>query len=276
MAVTLHLKTRLIFFISPSVQVYLIKLALIILIITITGSGCAFSKYRLAKKGTPPPIEVNLSFNQPPVSALLHTVIIYKGPGSWKKEAYWDEYVFTIMNQGGIPLHIKSATLVDFQDNQNISGSDPWKLEKHSKDWWRRIRSSSIGRGLVLGAGAGVLFYGGAGVAFAAAWTGGSGAAIGAGVVAMAAAPVIVISSITASVRAHNKIEREFDRRRLVLPTTIQAGQVVKGSLFFPITPGPKRLILHYQLGEEEHDMEFDLSPLKGLHIKEEAKLPNP
>jgi hypothetical protein len=87
---------------------------------------------------------------------------------------------------------------------------------------------------------------------------------------------VIVISSITASVRAHKKIEREFNRRRLVLPINIDADQLVKGSLFFPITPGPKRLILNYQMGEEEHDIEFDLSPLKGLHVKEETKLPNP
>jgi hypothetical protein len=49
-----------------------------------------------------------------------------------------------------------------------------------------------------------------------------------------------------------------------------------QGSLFFPITPGPKRLILQCQEGEEEHDVEFDLSPLKSLHMKdEEAKSPN-
>jgi hypothetical protein len=273
MAIKLHYKIRHNRFLSTRGPVLLTKLAVIILMFAIS-SGCAFSKYRLAKSSTPPPIEMNLSLSQPPIDVQLHNVIVFKGPGSWKSKAYWDEYIVSIANPGSLPLSIELATLVDFQDTYNNAGSDPWKLEKQSKLWWKGIKTSAFGNGVVLGTGAGALAYGGLSLLSATFWSSTSGALVGAA--AVVAAPVIVISSITASVRAHNKIEEEFYRRLLFLPATIQAGQVVQGSLFFPITPGPKRLILHYQMGDVEHNAEFDLSPLKALHMKEtDAKLEN-
>lgn len=149
-----------------------------------------------------------------------------------------------------------------------------WGLEKQSKAWRKGIRASGVSTVILVGAGTGVSVA----ALSAGAFAGGSGAsAIGvigtAGVVVL---PVIGVSYLVGNTRGRSKIEKEFDRRRLVLPVAIPTGQVVQGSLFFPISPGPKCLILHYQMGEEEHDMEFDLSSSKTLHIKEEdARLPN-
>jgi hypothetical protein len=249
-------------------NVVLLGLAIIVAMVTVTG--CASSKYKLADKDTPPPVPINLRFNQPPVELLLHTVIVYKGSGSWKRKAYWDEYIITITNRGELPLAINSATLVDFQDKNNTAGNDPWKLEKQSKTWLKNIQSTEAGRLVTIGAGM-AASWGVFWVAFPAAWAG-SGAAIGVVTVAAAAIytlPVYAVVSVLGNIVGRQKIESEFNRRRLALPVIVQAGQVIQGSLFFPITAGPKRLILQCQLGEERRDIAFDLSPLAGLHLTE-------
>ena len=63
-------------FVFPINQASLIKFALIMSIIVLTLSGCAFSKYKMANKDTPPPFEMNLNLDQPPIDVLLHSVII--------------------------------------------------------------------------------------------------------------------------------------------------------------------------------------------------------
>jgi len=274
MATELNHKTRHIPFVSKRGLVSLIKLVVIISIITIAGSGCVFSRYKLVKEKTPPPNEMNLTLNQPPIEVLLNSVIIYKGPGSWKREAYWDEYIVSIANQGGLPLSIASATLVDFQDNHNSSGSDPWELEKQSKAWWKGIRASGAATAVALGGGtvaSAWLFSSSFGL-----WGAGSSTGMALGAAGAVILPVVGVSYIIGNTRGRSKIEKEFDQRRLVLPATIPNGKAVHGCLFFPISPGPKCLILHYQVGEEEQDVKFDLSPLKALHMKDEdAKLPD-
>jgi hypothetical protein len=251
---------------------WFLRLLCLILIATIvTLTGCATSKYKLAKKDTPPLTPLNLSINQSPVDTLVHTVIVYKGPGSWKRKAYWDEYVMTLANQGDNPMIVKTATLVDFQDKYNAAGSDPWALEKQSKTWWKNFRSSDSGHLVTLGLGTYVsvgVFYG----AGLAALGSGSGALAGVafvGAAGIVALPVYAIVSSISNVSARHKIEEEFNRRRIVLPATIDQGQSVQGSLFFPITPGPKRLILQCQIGEETREFDLDLPQLADLHFND-------
>jgi hypothetical protein len=215
---------------------------------------------------------LNLSVSQAPAEVTVHAVIVYEGPGSWKSKAFWDEYVLTIANRSDAPLIIESAAVDDFQDNQIPAGSDPWQLEKESKTWWQNVKSSETGRLLTLGAGAFV-----AGTAFmalapAVIW-GGSGAAAGAAAgfaVAAVALPVYAVASVVGNISGRHKIEAEFNRRRLVLPADIPPGQIVQGSLFFRITPGPKRLLLHGRADGAAHEVALDLAPLAGLHFKEQ------
>jgi hypothetical protein len=261
--------------IYPGWHLLLFGLAVIVAMFTMTG--CASSKYKLAKKNTPPPIPINLSVNQPPIELILHTVIVYQGSGSWKRKAYWDEYIITITNQGQLPLTIDSATLIDFQDKHNATGSDPWELEKQSKTWWKNIQSTEAGRLVTLGAGMAASIGVFMAVAPAAIW-GGSGAALGvagAAVGAIIVLPAYALISVLGNISGRHKIEAEFNKRRLAIPVIVPAGQIVQGSFFFPITPGPKRLILQCQVGEEALDIDFDLSLLADLHIKDETtKLP--
>ena len=174
-------------------------LGLILVVIIAAFTGCASSKYRLADKDTPPPAYINLSVNQQPVEVLLNTVIVYKGPGSWKRKAYWDEYIITFTDRSDLPASIVSATIVDFQDKYNSAGDNPWALEKQSKTWWKNIRSSESGRLVTLGLGTAVILN----ISYVAGWAAiYSGSAAVAGVALAGAAAGIVVLPVYAKDRS--------------------------------------------------------------------------
>jgi hypothetical protein len=235
-------------------------------------TGCVSAKYKLAKKDTPPATALNLSLGQALVEVTVTAVIVYEGPGSWKRKAFWDEYVLTVANRSDTPLIIESAGVVDFQENQNPAGSDPWQLEKESKTWWQNAKSNDTGRLLTLGVGTAV-----AGTAFMAASatalvSGSAGVAAGAATLGLAAValPVYAVATVVGNSKGRHKIEAEFNRRRWVLPALIPPGQHVQGSLFFRIAPGPKRLLLHGRANGATCEVVLDLAPLAGLHFKEQ------
>jgi hypothetical protein len=220
----------------------------------------------MASEDTPPPVLLNLETEAHSVNALINTVIIFGGPGSWKREAYWDEYLLSITNHGDHPVTLTSSMLIDFQDNQVMSGNDPWELQEQSKEWIKKYDPGTTG--VVLKVGAATLLTGAAlgayGLAIAAPGLVVGMAAISATILAL---PIVGVGSIIANVRKQHKIEDEFNRRRLMLPATIPPGQVTQGSLFFRITPGPKRLTLLFSGHEADFDVSVDLAPLSNLHI---------
>ena len=131
--------------------------------------GCVATKYRLAKKNTPPVQLLNVAF--PPTAPLqptLAALIIYGGPGSWKREALWDEYVVTLQNSGERPVIVDAATLTDSDGMTVAAGVDPWALEKQSKILEKQYRAGGLA--FIRAAGPGVLIVG-AGAAAAAATT---------------------------------------------------------------------------------------------------------
>ena len=239
------------------------------LVIAAALTGCVTRGYKMAPKSTPPVTALNLSAAQPSVDATLQTVIVYKGPGSWKREAYWDEYVLSIANRGTVPLTFASAALHPAEGEPVAPGDNPWALEKLSKKWWQTNAARQGGTYLALGAGATV---GGAAVV-ATFWSTSAGAVtVGTvGATAFLAMPVVAVGTMYANVHNKHKVAAEFARRRLVLPVTIAPGGTVQGSLFFRVTPAPRQLVLSGRSGDETRDLLFDLSPLAGLHLKAPA-----
>ena len=242
-------------------------------------TGCLSSKYRKARRDTPPAVAINLPARESPVAGgLLHAVVVKKGPGSWKREAWWDEYVLTFSNRGTEPLELVSATLTDFQGQESAPGSNPWKLEKESQTWYERLSRSQAGPLLALGAG--TVFA--AEVAMASAFStilsggtaaGGVGSAAAATVVAL---PLYAIGLV--AVNQHNKheIAAEFGRRRLPLPAALAPGADRSGSLFFRISPGPRGLDVGFRRGAESGTLHFDLAPLADLHLAARRPAPAP
>lgn len=253
----------------------LLRLALALLLAA-TFSGCASSSVRRASANTPPAVSLALS-GRPSgaLQATVETVIVYDGPGSWKRRAFWDEYVVTVMNSGPTRASILDAILVDAQNQMVRSGSN-WKgLERQSADWWKR---NATANNLALGAGMTVL-AGTAGASaiamFAAALVGSGpvlGIAAGAALVSLGAAHLLT-SQID---DAEKFIASEFDRRRIPFQHPVAAKSATSGSFFFRITPSPQRLIVHLDVAGRKQIAIVDLPALNGLHRKRAAAPASP
>jgi hypothetical protein len=242
--------------------------------------GCIATKYKLAKKNTPPVQFLNIAF--PPTSPLvptLATLISYGGPGSWKRQALWDEYVVTLENRGERPLSVDSATLADSAGTSYAAGTDPWALEKQSKALEKQYRDR--GEAFLRTAGPGVLLIGvGAATASATATAGGmaivSPALGGAAVAAIIVLPVYYLAVI--GINHHNKtaVMTEYKRRRLTLPLTIAPGETRTGSLFYPMVRSPASLTLNWSTEGGSAAAQLPLEFLRMLHVPPAPATPAP
>ena len=103
------------------------------------------------------------------------------------------------------------------------------------------------------------------------------GTAVGAMVLAPAAAiaaPIYFLGKQQADLRDQENIRREFTRRRLTT-FTLSGNATILGSVFFPIIPNPKTLVVDYRVGSDMKVLEISLEKLTGLHVgptKEEKK----
>jgi hypothetical protein len=252
----------------PSARQSAFVTAVVIAIALGSQCGCVATKYKLAKKSTPPVQLLNIAF--PPSPALqptLATLISYRGPGSWKREALWDEYVVTVENHADRVLTIDSAALADAAGMPYAAGADPWALEKQSKKLEKQYRNR--GESFMRAAGPGVLIVG-AGAATASAAV--STVFISAGVAGAAVAAVFVLPVYYVSVLGinyHNKktVMTEFNRRRLPLPLTLAGGETRTGSLFYPTVRSPSSLTLAWSNDTGGALAVLPLEFLQALHV---------
>jgi hypothetical protein len=226
-------------------------------------AGCLTTEYRASRKETAPAVMLDIGSTQPPLAVALRTLIVYEGPGSWKREALWDEYVVTLRNLGGADITVSAAALTDFAGVRRTPGSDPWQLEKESQTLEQRylrdgieFARSEIPDALVFGSGA---VGGAAGTLF----SGLSAAVSSASVVGLPVYYVVVYG-----VNRNNKATAgaEFARRRLVLPLTLLVGESRTGSLFLPMAPNPQSLDFWWTDSAASNETLLALAPLHGLH----------
>ena len=238
----------------------------------LTFVGCTMPNYQLAPKDTPLPVLLNLPSTEPPVEALLHTVIIYRGPGSWKRNAFWDEYVVTVANRSDSLLTVESASLTDFRGAISEAGTNPWVLERTSRSLVDQGFGLAETAAIQIGGGLAVVAVGSSvGVLMAGGSYGILGPVSAATVGSLVVLPAFVSGTVYTNISSHRAIEREFERRRLVLPAVLQPGQFVQGSLFFRISPGPKRLTLRSLIDERPRAVVIDLKPIGDLHLRSSA-----
>lgn len=244
-------------------RVPLPRIVAVVLAAPLLLTGCVSAKYQSAPKDTPPPVALALKAEEPPVSLSLETVIVYRGPGSWKKEAWWDEYIVTVTNTGEQPLVLDGFVLSDVQEMTVVSSDNPWALESLSRSRLKHYERS----GVALYVGTGVVWAASPLVALGSAFSG----ATTAGAISTAvffAAPVFVIGTGVARHVARKDIEQEFHARRITLPVSVLPGESRRGSLFFPIAPGPQHLTLRYHIGETNGRLQLPLAALANLHLK--------
>ncbi len=227
-------------------------------------TACVSPKYKRADKNIPPLQPLNVKFPSSTLDASLYTVISDGGPGSWKREAFWDEYVVIMHNESDQALNISAATLMDYAGAVRPAGTDPWALERESKTLEKRYRDAGIDfartaapRVIATAAEPGVVA--GAGIG-----------ATGAVAVATATAVAIPVYGVTIfSINMHNKasIKKEFNRRRMPLPLTLGPGETRVGSFFFPMVPNPQALTLRWASSAGDGETALDLHFLEGLHV---------
>ena len=231
-------------------------------------AACVAKDFQTAPKNTPPAVIINLQAQQPPLVTVLHAVIYFEGPGSWKREAYWDEYVLSIVNQSATPIGVDGASLVSSVIATQFPGMDPWALEKQSH---KILKDQSVTRQVVAGAGVAVgsiAAQAGLTALAAAAIASGSAAVVAGVVVAAVALPVFLVGSGVRAFTAPHAIQKQFNLRRLALPLELKPGEMRQGSLFFPITPGPQRLEISFTNGAVTQIVAVDLAPLSTLHLQ--------
>ena len=216
-------------------------------------------------------------------TATLDWVIIRNGPGTWAKNADWDEYLLRVSNQSDQPITVTRIIAVDSLDTQVVPEHGRKQLVKSSKDTVRRYKGSGIkvkagrGAGTMLVAGAAVTTVG-VGAAYASAYgalmsggtaAGTAGAAAG-GLLLLG--PALAVGGIVRGVN-NSKVNKEIELRQTTLPVEIPAGDEIGLNVFFPLTPSPKRVELTYTDVAGEHDLIIDTSvALDGLHIDTNAE----
>lgn len=231
-------------------------LAVVLAGIASLGGGCVSAKYKSVDKPSTPPA-LNLIGELEPVLCRVDSVIIYRGPGSWKRNAYWDEYLVTLRNRGDTPCTVESVTLTDFTGTSSPPSDNPWALEKASRTREEELKANTKDVLIQIGGG-----Y----VVMSAAVTGGLAVAGFAG--GMLAIPAFVAGTIYTNVDHRHAIEGKFARRRIVLPVTIGPHETRQGSFFFRISPGPRHLTLLVEQAGVYRKVVIDLAPLAGLHIR--------
>lgn len=249
----------------------LIALGILAVMVLLAFTGCVSSKYKAAKKNTPLPKLLNVAFAPASLEASLSTLITYNGPGSWKRNAFWDEYVVTLHNPGTQPLIVSNAGLVDYAGAGRAAGVEPWALEKQSKTLERQYAEAGIAfarytvpGALILTTGAAVAFANTPMVIFGSAAGAGAGATVAA--VTLVALPVYYAAVLTINHRNKVSMQREFTRRRLALPLTLAPGETRTGSLFFPMVPNPRSLGLRWATADTGGETVLPLDFLRGLH----------
>jgi hypothetical protein len=254
---------------APMFALRRVQVLILLAALTLGLTGCVTNrKYRLAKSDTPPAQVLGWTATAPAGELTLQSVIIFKGPGSWKREARWDEYVVRLRNPGPQSMVLGSAELIDTLGHPQRTGDDPWELEKRSSTNWQRY--GQAGLRVIMGAGAGIVILGAAeGAALASIQAGG---AVAGTTMLTSVVPALFLVDVTAvAIIDHQnkgKVAEECQRRRLACPLTLASGEETTRSLFFPVTPGPQRLHLYGQSGGHDVTLTLELPGLAGLHLE--------
>jgi hypothetical protein len=227
-------------------------------------AACVLPKYQRAAKSTPPIQPLDVKFPVSMLDSSLYTEISDGGPGSWKREAFWDEYIVSMRNEGDQALNIASATLIDYAGALRSAGSDPWALERESKSLEKRYRDAGIEFSRM--AAPRVILSAAEPTVVASVGIGTAGAATAATVTAVAL-PVYGVTVFGINMHKKAAIKKEFNRRRVPLPLTLGPGETHTGSFFFPMVPNPQALSVRWTSSAGDGETTLELHFLQGLHV---------
>lgn len=248
------------------------------LVVVLTGCGGAKVLKKPEPLKTTQPLAVASDLR---LATTLDWVIVRAGPGTWAKNADWDEYLLRFKNLTDSPMQITNVWVYDSLGTQINRQLDRRALVKGTKGTKRRYRDSDIkvkagmgtGKMLAAGAAVGVVGYGLAvGAAAPSFGAGAAGGGAGAAGAVLLAAPVIAFLGIKKGVN-NSKVNSEIIRRQTVLPLALPSSDEVSAKLFFPLSPSPTHVEVIYTDTEGEYRLVIDTQEaLDGLHLVPEKK----
>lgn len=245
----------------------------LLLSIAFLMTGCGGNK--VLKESKPLELEGPLAVESDAnLAVAFDWVIVRDGPGTWSKNADWDEYLFRIHNRGANAVTIESVVIYDSLETLIQSNSDRKQLIKGSRNATKRYKAEGLEVKAGLG-GAGLVAAGGAayvaGMGLGAAALGATGSAASAGVVAVGAivaAPVLVAGGILRGAN-NGKVAAEIEKRHSMLPLTLATDGEAALDVFFPISPSPVRIEIKYSESGKSHLLTIDTAEtLDGLHLR--------
>ena len=205
------------------------------------------------------------------VTATLDWVVVRDGPGTWAKNADWDEYLLRVGNASGQPIQVLSVTVIDSLDTRIGALADRKQLVRGSRQTARRYKDSGIevkaggGAATIVAAGAAVTVIG-TGAAYAAAWGAAGGTAAAASGLLLLG-PAMVVGGFARGVR-NSAVNGEIEERQTTLPLVVPAGGESVLDVFFPIAPSPGMVHVVYTDATGENHLYIDTgTALHGLHI---------
>ncbi len=231
-------------------------------------SACAYNK----KLDQPVPLEPKsaiASASDVRLSARIDAVIVRDGPGSWSKNADWDEYLLHVHATSGWSLDITRVAVVDSLGKRHKPRAYMKELADESNEIAKRYKDEDLE--VTANAGAALFwtgyFVGGASAAAGLATLGTAGAAAGAAAGGLLVAPVLMTAGVVVAAQEY-QVQREIDRRNTLLPLTLAAQQDLPVTLYFPIAPSPQRVEITYTDPAGEHVLAIDtVTALAGLHL---------
>ena len=212
------------------------------------------------------------------ISATLDWVIVRDGPGTWARNADWDEYLLHVSNNSSQSITVTQLTVVDSLGTFVESQAARKSLVKGSKKTSRRYKDSGLkvragrGAGTMLVAGAAVTAVGvGAATAVAygsalsgAAAAGGAGAAVGG---LLLIGPALAVGGVVRGVN-NSAVNTQIEQRQTHFPFSLPAGEERRLDVFFPLAPSPQTVTVLYVDATGEHSIVIDTrAALDGLHI---------
>lgn len=193
------------------------------------------------------------------ILASIETVILRNGPGTWARDAEWDEYLIRIRALSDEAVEIREIVIFDALDQRIKARSDRGDLVDGTREIERRYQQSGQlvrdREGNVWGAvGAGV---GGAAIIVASA----APATIAGAATFFTAGFVAVIAGAHFAGAAVERmlINAEIKRRHTTLPVTVPSGKEASLDLFFPITPLSGRTQVVYADRHGEHRLDIGI-----------------
>ncbi len=255
---------------SPALRARCARFLLVLLVLLAAlASGACVPKSRMVReeKLLDPGAPLGLSTADPDGLAIdVRHVIVRNGPGTWARDADWDEYVLDLSNAGPTAVRVDGIGL----HTEGLDPESPTVSRAELEGGTRANLRILKGTGVIVGVGlvAPVMLVGASG-----GGAGLTGAALAAEAVlliipvALIVGSVYVIGGAVHDSKDKKLIDAELAHRGLVLPLELAPGRSVRVSAFFPVSPAPTRLVAQAMREDSASELAVDLGPLSKLHI---------